>query len=208
MSSKKKLIISLSVAAAVLVAAIIAIVAVFAAAQQSVASSVKVTFRAKNVDCAVKAEYQVNGATTPTLIKEGVITATDGEQSFDYSMKSNEEIELFDGEEIYVDFIYTITNTSVRKLNVTLDNISDIETPFGVEYYVGDTYNSVTKVDSLSTATTINAATFTEGEATTTPAKVFVVRLSVVDRKLANDASISVTMNWGLDAIYDTEVQG
>lgn len=117
MSSKKKLVISLSVAAAVLVAAIIAIVAVFAAAQQTVQSSFSIKFTATDVDCTVSGTWSL---ATPAEGESGslgtvVIAAKDDKGS--HTMDANPTIPLT-SEKNYVDLTYTFTNSGSRAFTI------------------------------------------------------------------------------------------
>ena len=117
MSSKKKLVISLSVAAAVLVAAIIAIVAVFAAAQQTVQSSFTIKFTATDVDCTVSGTWAL---ATPAEGESGslgtvVIAARDGKGT--HSMDASPVIALSSAKN-YVDLTYTFTNSGSRAFTI------------------------------------------------------------------------------------------
>lgn len=69
MSSKKKLIISLSAVCLVAVIAVVAVVAVLAAGTQAVTSSITVTYRASMVDATVSAQYYITDAAG--TVKEG-----------------------------------------------------------------------------------------------------------------------------------------
>jgi len=188
MSSKKKLVISLSVAAAVLVAAIIAIVAVFAAAQQTVASDVKVTFRAKNVDCAVSATWETNTQTTATNFANFTIKAADGTQVYQYDVP---DINLQQGEsgDVYLLLTYTFTNTSARTMNVKLAAINE-DTNFDVVYS-----------DDELTTTGVDIAGKT-GE--TASNDIFTVKIVMTEEALKSASDIvmqPIALTWTLTAI-------
>lgn len=193
MSSKKKLIISLSVAAAVLVAAIIAIVAVFAAAQQNVQSNITVQFKSKNVDCSVKAEYQRYYDTSATLIGSETFASTEAKTS--KALSPDNDITIEDQrtkpeDDVYLDLIYTITNTSVRDLVVKITNIK--AEGLEVSYTVDGSVN-----------TTLDSTGVTISGGNTTPV-VFVVRATLTEETLnsKDDASFSIEITWDLSAAY------
>lgn len=185
MSSKKKLVISLSVAAAVLVAAIIAIVAVFAAAQQAVASSVKVTFRARNVDCAVQASWETN---TQTGAEFANFTIAASEASTTYQ-KDVPDIDLKQGEsgDVYLLLTYKFTNTSSRDMNVKLDSFTNKN--FRVEYSDADLTNG--------TGVVIPGK---KGEVASND--IFTVKIIMTDEALlsAEDIVMDVDLAWTLVA--------
>lgn len=128
MSSKKKLVISLSVAAAVLVAAIIAIVAVFAAAQQAVKSDITIKFKATDVAC------EING--TWTLPKVGDYEAktgtfgpvafaaaeTQAEEGAEKTLSVAPEVNLTSSQN-YIEFTYTFTNAASTGILIKMSEI-------------------------------------------------------------------------------------
>jgi len=187
MSSKKKLVISLSVAAAVLVAAIIAIVAVFAAAQQTVASDVKVTFRAKNVDCAVSATWETNTQTTATNFANFTIKAADGTQVYQYDVP---DINLQQGEsgDVYLLLTYTFTNTSSRTMNVKLESFTN-------EYFTVEYSDAALTVDGVDIAGKVGDTTSND---------VFTVKIVMTDAALQSAEDIvmdNITLTWTLTAV-------
>ena len=192
MSSKKKLVISLSVAAAVLVAAVIAIVAVFAAAQQTVQSSVNVSFRAKNVDCSVVASYQRYTDTEEQSIGSATFTAAETTTEKEVSLAPEKPIVLDDQRSeskpnVYVDLIYKITKTSSSNLVVALKSSS----------YEG--LNVQFKYDNGSFGDSFETKTISDATAHT-----ITVRATLTETTLnsANDVDFSINLVWDLSAAY------
>ena len=117
MSSKKKLVISLSVAAAVLVAAIIAIVAVFAAAQQTVQSSFSIKFTATDVDCTVSGTWSLKDAGEGETGSLGSVVIAAKDTKGTHTMDADPVIPLT-SEKNYVDLTYTFTNSGSRSFTI------------------------------------------------------------------------------------------
>ena len=117
MSSKKKLIVSLSVAAAVLVAAVIAIVAVFAAAQQTIASNVKISYTVSDVQGSVEASYAVEGE-SETPIGTWSFSADDTTAQKDLNTE-NIVITLEGSSKDEVVFSYTFKNSGSKNMKIT-----------------------------------------------------------------------------------------
>lgn len=188
MSSKKKLIISLSVAAAVLVAAVIAIVAVFAAANQAVQSSVKVTFRAKNVDCTVAAEYETNTQTKAQAFETIIINAADSSKTYTGNVP---DVELQEGGEngVYLTLTYTITNNSARDMVVKLGSITN------------ENFTVALSDDELTTTGVTIPGKVADADASN---DVFTITIKMTDAALksATDIEMNVTLNWTLEAVY------
>ena len=148
MSSKKKLVISLSVAAAVLVAAIIAIVAVFAAASQTVASNVKISYTASEVDGSISASYVVAGKGEAVQMGSASFTAGSDEITGTLNGASTEEIKL-DATNNYVVFTYVFTNNGQKNMQIS-NTITTLDSNLKATYKilnVDDEYQ-----DSLSSA--------------------------------------------------------
>ena len=123
MSSKKKLVISLSVAAAVLVAAIIAIVAVFAAVSHDVTSNVNVTFRARNVDCMITASYKTNTTSETTFKDFHVLANETTSKTYEADVPNIDLYQESEGASVYLTVTYTIENLSSRPMTVTLEDL-------------------------------------------------------------------------------------
>ena len=186
MSSKKKLIVSLSVAAAVLVAAVIAIVAVFAAANQAVSSNVKVTFRAKNVDCTVAATYQTNTKASAQAFQTIVINAADASKTYEGNVP---DVDLEEGGDtgVWLELVYTITNNSSRDMKVTLAN------------FTNENFTVSTGADDLAAGVTIPGKV-ADREASN---DIFTIRITMTDEALksAEDIVMNVNLAWTLEAI-------
>ena len=192
MSSKKKLVISLSVAAAVLVAAIIAIVAVFAAAQQSVQSAVKVTFRAKNVDCTVAGVYQTNTQSEKTAFETFNILAKDTNVNEDQTAKvypaNLPDVDLQQGtgdkaDEVWLKITYTITNNADRAMLVKLDK------------FTTNQYFTIAYDPEMVTTDGVEIAAHDSAD--------FVITITATQAALqsATDVEMDVTLDWTLTAV-------
>ena len=188
MSSKKKLVISLSVAAAVLVAAIIAIVAVFAAAQQTIASNVKVTFRATNVDCAVEASYTTNTVKDKQVFKTLTIEAEDGGSVAKEANLPN--VDLIQGGEngVFITLSYNITNTSSRPMLVKLAELTDNSGNWDITLSHSGLTSTGVEIDGKIGETVSN--------------EIFTITIKATTQAIqsAEDVPMDITLNWTLTA--------
>jgi len=202
MSSKKKLIISLSVAAAVLVAAIIAIVAVFAAAQQTLTSSIKVTYTAgKNVAGTASASYKLSGEGAETLHMDTNGATEGGDRTVTFNALADKQTQslmtqgdiVLNADNLSVEFTYVFTNTGdydytaeislldkdgTAASSATMENVK-------VEYDAGSGYLE------NATALTVEAG---DEDATF----VYKVRISIVNN--AKNATFEGSFAWDLEA--------
>lgn len=199
MSSKKKLIISLSVAAAVLVAAIIAIVAVFAATAQSVQNGIIVRFEAgEDISCQIVGDWALEGASEAEgqkgKIGETLIITADEETSTHDLSANDIEVKLSKSQN-YVDFNYQITNIGSTAFTVKLAQ-AKTQDDVSVTYWVDGTGISAT--DIVNTGTTIAA----KGE--TGASKKLTVRVEVPSDKLGNDVTFEADILWKLDVVTTT----
>ncbi len=167
MSSKKKLVISLSVAAAVLVAAIIAIVAVFAANAQTVQSTVKIKYTTSNVAGSVQASYQIKNEEVEPL-GTSTFTATDTTTT----ALNDADITLTDANDT-VTFTFIFTNNGGNTMYI---NLAQFTQPANttVKYQVGTN----TATDTLSEQSIVGRASAQE-TAKTCEIKVI---LSITDK--------------------------
>lgn len=207
MSSKKKLVISLSVAAAVLVAAIIAIVAVFAATQQTVSSFITVRYTADpTISGSARASYSygttvvnkpmtVNGESTGS---QTVVFDADDEQDQKGKLQPQEEIALT-GKIREVTFQYFFTNTGRDAYTATVSFAPDNAQTENVKYF----YYSETEEDWVE----ITSDT-TEAELTITVAADAVdtsLQVKVKVDNVAKDASFIGSINWDLNRVAPTQ---
>ena len=156
MSSKKKLVISLSVAATVLVAAIIAIVAVFAAASQAVQSDIKVTFKATDVACGITGTWQVAGKEDAEhKVEFGSIAFAAKEGNEEAKTMSAEPNIALTSSENYIDFIYTFTNAGSRGFSIVLEE-EVVATKVGEDQLTGVTVSYLVKRMGAEQAVAVN----------------------------------------------------
>jgi len=204
MTSKKKLVISLSVAAAVLVAAIIAIVAVFAAASQTLTSSIKVTYTAgKNVAGTASASYKLSGegATSVDMDTNGstengdkVITFNAIGEKQTQSLLTQGDISL-DSDNVYVEFTYVFTNTGAYDYTAQISLLDKDATPASeakvenlkVEYQAGVDGTYLENANALTVEAGDEEATF-----------IYKVRISIAND--AKDAAFEGVFSWDLEA--------
>ena len=188
MSSKKKLVISLSVAATVLVAAIIAIVAVFAAANQAIQSSVGVTFRARNVDCSVNATYTTNTKTTPVTIKEFSILASDAGSTAHRADLANVNLQEGGTSGVFITLSYEITNNSSRDMVVRLTGLQDNTGNWEITYSHDDLTGGGVTIAGKTTDKT-SSETFT-----------VTIKATAQALKSAEDITMNTVLDWSLTA--------
>ncbi len=210
MSSKKKLIISLSVAAAVLVAAIIAIVAVFAATRQAVTSNITVRYTADpTISGTASATY-----TFGTTVGEDM-TATgnaDGEKvvTFDPDdttgqggvLQPQREIVLGEGtgetKVREVIFEYTFTNTgrdaytAVVSITPLTGNDAKVTDNVVYEYNTGSGFKTAsTEADRTITVQPTGAE--------------FKMQIKIAVDNVAKDAAFFGSINWDLNRVAPTQ---
>ena len=203
MSSKKKLIISLSVAAAVLVAAVIAIVAVFAAASQTVATStIKVSYTANaHVVGSVSSTYSFGTVKDHSMTTDGGAVA-DGNDVISFNVDSSanaktlqiQATDLTDGavqfgeaaRELVITFNFV--NEGSKAYTATLTPNFTTTTNMVIEY-------SADKLtwDDAPTALTVAAAT--QGSQQT---GVYYAKISI--NNVAFDAAFEGSFSWLLEA--------
>ena len=194
MSSKKKLIISLSVAAAVLVAAIIAIVAVFAAGQQAVKTGIRVRFNAgDDVACEIVGTWAMEDAeedADPAQkgdIGSVIITADLEKDTFELS-EGEIDVEL-NKTQNYVDFTYEFTNIGSDAFIIKLSQEvkgNGVE----VKYIVDETEKSVTEM--VNTGVTVPAVTAEDHTVVVT------VRVTIPVENMGNSVSFTADIIWDL----------
>ena len=204
MSSKKKLVISLSVAAAVLVAAIIAIVAVFAAANQAVQSSITVKFRAQDVSCTVAGTWKVSGegGANGSL---GSLTIAAKNIKDTYEMIPTETELPLTSTNNSVDFDYTFTNNGSRDFTIKLNSISYDETNMDIAYLLNGTEVDKTIFDGTDDESTIKCSAKVAADTVNT--QKLTVRLTVKADSYDNDFDFKLQILWDLDALSTPVVE-
>lgn len=197
MSSKKKLIISLSVAAAVLLCAIIAIVAVFAAGQQAVNTKFTIKFTATDVDATVMAYDKTgNGSYGSNPFKSATFTAsTDNTSAVDLSPTSVPTLENTEAKNTY-SIKYVISNNSTNALVVKLtDSINTGDSGFTISFTDGD--GTTIEMNSLiNDGITVDGATETEGQRTAGTATI-IITISI-PKDTNKDASLELDYTFSL----------
>lgn len=192
MTSRKKLIISLSVAAAVLVAAIIAVVAVFAASQQVVKSNITIKFTASDVSCTVGAKYKVENKDAIDL---GTVTINaKDEENKEYSLSPTGNVDLTKTNNS-VTFEWTFTNTGSKAFTIKLNQLTNISgSAFNVKFYTNDGSDD-TEIDRDKLAATgVNVESVSDnGKA------IIKMVVTMPAENMGNDAELSLNMEWTLD---------
>lgn len=197
MSTKKKLIISLSALCLVLIVAVVAIVAVYAAGTQTVTSNIKVTYTAMEVDGTVSATYTLKNGTATNMTTNG---ASDGDTTITFaaadgkttkSLTPQGDIELSSTAD-YVIFQYTFTNSGSRAYTAVLTYTDDGNDDTNATIvYASDNTESTTWAESPSTLTVASGSNGTS----------YYAKVSIDN--LALDASFSGYFTWTLTAIAD-----
>ena len=191
MSSKKKLIISLSVAAAVLVAAIIAIVAVFAASAQTVTSTITISFKAgADIQGSVVATYSDEAGTNKGNIGEWSFLASDDEQS--YNLETTEVVIALEGSaNDFVEFTYVFTNSGANHMAI-------VPTVTAPGYNVTYSVEAGTYVDTCPSIILAGVASGADANEVTVT-----VKLAVPDARY-DIAAKDITLSWAMDSSTET----
>lgn len=140
MSSRSKLMLSLILFAFVITAAVVGVVAVFAATQQTVKSTVNITFKAIDIDGSVSAKYKVQNKTENALIDgidaEGnVVFKADGSLDGELVIGKDEPISLRGSSQaLYIEYFFTCA-----EVNYSI-NSSFANDVFKAEYFNGENW--------------------------------------------------------------------
>lgn len=198
MSSRKKLIVSLSVVALVVIAAVVAVVGVFAAANQTVESQVYITFTAVDIDGDVFTNYKVQtredaGKIEQTdLTKSNVVTfaAKDSTVSGAIGMGSTEApIEIRGREEaLYIEYNFGRKSVDYKASVSFADHGT-----FYAEYF--DTTNS--KWETLTSSPKVVLASFGNDNFAAT----VLMRISAKESALGTNVTSAININWALSAL-------
>lgn len=208
-TSKKKMIVALSIAAVVVVAAIVSVVAVFAAPQQNVTSGVTVTYRVNDVYASVSARYAEaaitlgdNGAVTvgklQTINNLGAMsykadgTSTGAITAATVTLDSNEKRAVI--------FEYNFTNDGENTFEITKTEDptkNNMKVLYSVTTGVAatDTWATLTWTETLSDDIIAAAA-----DAAGNTDEVHIYVMAYVDN-LAKAADYTGNINWQLDSI-------
>lgn len=185
MSSRKKLVISLSVVACVIVAAVIAVVAVLAATQQAITSNIKVTYTAMDVDATVTAKATIGGVDTAfytaddktSLVLEASESDEDAATAKTLAPKTDLELTRANQE---VTFTYTFENTGSRDFTAAVE--------FGKAGLADKNLKVVSETDDGATITVAAGETET-----------YTVTIAVLD--MAKDVNFQFAFSWTLIAL-------
>ena len=209
-SSKKKLIIAVTVIGVVLLAAIVSVVAVLAAGQQAVTSQVSVTYSVTDVSATVSARYKVKGAAVVTpdnneitftadqQTTTGAINFTDNDDS---TTNTPATIGLSSTGD-YVIFEYKFDNNSSKAFNVyltavpTADNMTLTIATSATEVADMEEGLDFTAIDTVQTPTADNATTSVAGGADS----VSYVYIKAKINNLNASASLAGAFGWTLDS--------
>lgn len=188
--SKKRLIITISSLCIAVVAVICSVVAIFAAANQSVQSTFKVTYKATNVAATVSAKYTVKNKEAVSLGSQ-TINAADDQTTYS-TLSTDTDIELTASNDEVV-FQYTFTNnSSSNKIKVTLADNAQKEN-VTVSYA-----NATTEDASLTYGSTLS-------EIEIDSSSTVYVYIKVAITNTANSASYTAdstnTLIWSLEAV-------
>lgn len=145
MSARKKLVMSISMLCLVFVLALVAVGAVLASTQQTLQSSISVTYVAQNVSAKVKANYIIGNTSTPMIGDSGnelVFTPTSVEGG---SLAPEGDILLENNTKVIFEYIFTNTSTT---FNIALNLFSSpTDNNMNVTYIYSD--NQITNYSSL-----------------------------------------------------------
>ena len=219
MSSKKKLIISLSAVCLVAVIAVVAVVAVLAAGQQIVASTIRVTYTATDVSAAVSAnQYLLDSKLTGSAeaFKVGdtdqtrlVFAAKDagpveGAATGTLTQPGTDGIALTSSNNTVVfEFKFENLSTSVP-YKVT---IADAEFSPSLEVTFLSTDTQIVYTEAANTVGTISAGSLAEfevpvAEATDTPSVMYAyIKISLDEEKISDNIESTAAIKWTLDAV-------
>ncbi len=171
MTTKKKIILSVSIICLLLLVGIVAVVVVFSATKNTTTSNIKVTYTANQISGTATAYYGITGDSSWTSMyvdgdsSKGTIldfSANKGEMTGTLSpATTNNEVSVT-AEKPYAVFKYAFTNNSgANKINVSMTE-SNIGTPtnFEVKYLTGTTdYAIADAYTQLDTNGTTNYST-------------------------------------------------
>lgn len=150
MSSKKKIIVSISSFAILIMAVVIAVVAVLAAQSITVKSSVNVTYTAKEVAAKVTSKYKIGDTGTLTNIGSGSISF-DGTEDLTNNTQTTGTITSstdLTSTNNYIEFVFTFTNEGDAEYTATLTLPATVDN-FEATYTVPNTAGA-TKVTDTS----------------------------------------------------------
>ena len=149
MGSRRKLMLSLTLFALVIIAAVVGVVAVVAATQQTVKSTVSITFKAIDIDGSVTAKYKVQDKVENALIDgidaEGnVVFKADGSLDGEILIGKDEPISLKGSSQaLYIEYFFTCAevNYSVKT--------SFANSVFKSEYFNGENWVEISNENTL-----------------------------------------------------------
>ena len=150
MSSRSKLMLSLTLFAFVIVAAVVGVVAVLAATQQTVESVVNITFKAVDIDGTVTAKYKVQKKVENALI-DGI--DANGNVVFKANGSLDGELVIGDGEQpvpirgsseaLYIEYFFTCA-----EVNYAVKS-SFANDAFKAEYFNGENWIEISNENNV-----------------------------------------------------------
>lgn len=214
MSTKKKLIISLTSLAVILVVAIVSVVAVFAALNTEVTSSFNISYTAQGVEATIKANYRIatigeESVGSYTVLKEKdstneqiVFAGTETESG--EKTKSFEDLEEKSiTKNQYFVFKYEIKNDSADVDMKVAYNIANTETPKNFNVYYAFTTEEGDLTSSLDVANLSTSDVFKSSftEATIEKSGTGYLYVVFTIENTDKNATFEGTSNWTLTAI-------
>ncbi len=211
MSSKKKLIISLSAVCLVAVIAVVAVVAVLAAGTQAVQTSVTITYTASDVSATVSANQYLIARTTNVgdaaqAFKSGDATsvsfnAVDGNETVaTLTQPANADL-TSEKNAVVFEFIFENDSISVPML-VTLEDIDldGMDATFALSYKTGST-TRIVFTETNNTVTTINETGVTAFRVEPETTAYAYIKVAIDEANKSNDdESSSMDIKWNLAA--------
>ena len=149
MSSRRKLVLSLTLFAFVVVTAVVGVVAVFAATQQTVKSVIDISFRAVDIDGSVTAKYKVQNKTENALIDGidvdgNVVFKANGSLDGELVISKDEPVSLRgSAQALYIEYFFTCAEVNYRIAS------SFANTLFKAEYFNGEEWVEITNGNTL-----------------------------------------------------------
>lgn len=199
--NRKKLFLTVSIVTLVMMIAVVAVVAVLAATTQTLTSSIRVSYTARDVNATVSAMYYVGAETQGSFTTDGAeagqnnteISFTAGEAQGTKALNPPPSMSTFNldaGEKIAFEYKFENTSSSTY-INALLDLDESEVVNMSIKYAVSET----ALVDKFSATSQSFPGVYIQPNAT----KYLYVVLAV--EKLSDDASYQADVNWNLTAI-------
>lgn len=197
MSTKKKIIISISAISVVAILAIIAVVAVFAATSANVTSNIRVSYEAKEVSATVSANYHVANGTKTAMTVDGqassnnsiTFTGRENDGAATGSLIPQEDIKITKANN-YVVFEYKFVNLSADYGMKVVLSSQPTATNVNVKYATSTETTGITDYSNI-TEGSLGEIVVAEGSAT------YIYILVEIDN-YASDSSYNGGFSWAL----------